>query len=300
MQQVPSLIRPPRRPFDTPDEVFRYTRDLLRIHEGRRRKAYIPPVGRSSATISTGLDLGQHDEASLRAMGIPDRIVARLKPLAGKCAEEARQILNRRPLILTEAEDQTVEEAIVRHYMHKTAQAYDAALHTASIDGCTEAHGTKGMSDGALMGTETEKTRLPQGPPSTAMEPAPKRDEQEQEDETEEAPAETKPANTATVPPLRKGIEQQGRLFNDLPKELQAPVVSVIFQHGSPRAVPRFWRLVTGGDWHGAITEMRSFYRLPSPLQARRNAEAIIMEMGLKRLLQLPSSHQHRPKPAPA
>lgn len=285
MQQIASQVPSPRCPFDTPGEVFRFTRDLLRSHEGRRRKAYIPPIGRSSATISTGLDLGQHDEASLRAMGIPDRIVDRLTPLAGKCAQEARQILKLQPLILTEAEDQAVEEAIVRHYMHKTAQAYDAVQHDASTEGSTEAQGTTGMATRPFMGTENETPSLTQGLTSTGLKSATKQDEHMQEGKTAEASVEAKPAKSTKSPHPLNGLKQQRRMFCDLPKELQAPVISVLFQHGSPSAVPRFWRRVTAGDWHGAIAEMRSFYRRPTPLQARRDAEASIMEMGLKRLL---------------
>lgn len=286
MRHTPATTRPPEYDaFDTADEAYIFTRDLLRVHEGRRRKAYIPPVGRSSATISTGLDLGQHDVASLHAMGIPAAIVGRLAPLAGRNAREARQILHLHPLVLSEAEDDAVEEAIVRHFMHTTAQAYDAAQHTTSTEVPPGVHSPTGgtPATSTVAGIRTPDLRR-QHTASTG----PESDAESALRVGGDAPTALPCGNGQAVAPAtshhRNEASSHRRRFSDLPKELQAPVVSVLFQHGSPRAVPRFWALVTRGDWRGAIAEMRSFYRRPTVLQMRRDAEAGIMETGLKRL----------------
>ena len=222
--------------FDCEADSFRFIRDLIRKHEGRSCTPYIPPIGKSSATISTGLDLGQHSVASLRAMQIQEEVVQRLAPLAGKSAAAARPLLATGGFTLTPEENDAVEEAIVRHFIRTTATAYDEALRRAHAD--SEKNSAESMS------------------------------------------MNSKPHSA------RRGDSFVPAAFAKLPKELQAPVVSVLFQHGRPKAVPRFWRCVTSGNWMNAVTEMRHFYTRPTPLLKRREQEADVLLIGIGRLVQ--------------
>lgn len=77
------------------------------------------------------------------------------------------------------------------------------------------------------------------------------------------------------------------RRFEELPKEMQAVVTSVLYQHGSTKKFPRFWEHSTKGDWEGAIKELRNFSPNPDyKYHPRRNQEADLMQQGLDRLRQ--------------
>ncbi|BFR50300.1 pesticin C-terminus-like muramidase [Nitratidesulfovibrio sp. HK-II] len=88
------------------------------------------------------------------------------------------------------------------------------------------------------------------------------------------------PHNTdAQGKPLRK--------FEELPKEMQAALTSVLYQHGSTKKFPKFWEHSTRGDWDGAIRELRNFSSSPDyKYHTRRNKEADLMQQGLDRLRQ--------------
>lgn len=77
------------------------------------------------------------------------------------------------------------------------------------------------------------------------------------------------------------------RKFENLPKEMQAVVTSVLYQHGSTEKFPKFWEHSTKGDWNGAIKELRNFSSNPDyKYHPRRNKEADLMQQGLDRLRQ--------------
>lgn len=78
-------------PFDDTSEIYAHVRNVLRHFEGNTASPCMPELGKSSATISTGLDLGQHDVASLQKMGITEDIIEILKPLLKKKAQEAKK-----------------------------------------------------------------------------------------------------------------------------------------------------------------------------------------------------------------
>lgn len=211
-------------PFDDMSEIYAHIRQVLRHFEGNTASPCIPELGKSSATISTGLDLGQHDAASLRAMGITEEIIALVEPLLMKDADFAKNFLAAQSVCLTPAQNASVEKAVILHYMGTTADAYDAALEKRA-----------GFEQG-------EKWEL----------------------------------NTAFVPTR----------FSMLPKEIQAVIVSVLFQHGSPQAVPRFWSYATQGKWSDVVAELRDFYSKPSVLSIRRNEEADMILLGMRRIMQ--------------
>ncbi len=77
------------------------------------------------------------------------------------------------------------------------------------------------------------------------------------------------------------------RKFEELPKEMQATITSVLYQHGSTEKFPKFWENSTKGDWDGAIKELRNFSSNPDyKYHPRRNTEADLMQQGLDRLRQ--------------
>lgn len=77
------------------------------------------------------------------------------------------------------------------------------------------------------------------------------------------------------------------RRFEELPKEMQAVVTSVLYQHGSTGKFKNFWGYSTTGDWDGAIKELRNFSSKPDyKYHPRRNTEADLMQQGLDRLRQ--------------
>ncbi|MGJ3524081.1 pesticin C-terminus-like muramidase [Nitratidesulfovibrio sp. D1] len=85
-------------------------------------------------------------------------------------------------------------------------------------------------------------------------------------------------------------VDAQGktiRRFEELPKEMQAVVTSVLYQHGSTSQFKNFWGYSTTGDWDGAIKELRNFSPKPDyKYHPRRNKEADLMQQGLDRLRQ--------------
>lgn len=213
-------------PFDDTSEIYSYTRQVLRHFEGNTATPCIPPVDNSSATISTGLDLGQHDVASLQSMGIPENIIAILEPLLLQDAESARQILENQTVYLNDEQNAIVEQAIIVHYMGTTEVAYDKVLESQE---CSS--------------TDQDETW------------------------------------TAEMPFV-------ATRFSMLPKEMQAVMVSVLFQHGSPQAVPRFWSFATQGQWQNVVTELRNFYSKATVLSTRREEEADMILLGMGRILQ--------------
>jgi len=77
------------------------------------------------------------------------------------------------------------------------------------------------------------------------------------------------------------------RKFEELPKEMQAAVTSVLYQHGSTKKFPKFWAHFTKGYGDGAIRELRNFSPNPDyKYHTRRNKEADLMQQGLDRLRQ--------------
>jgi hypothetical protein len=67
-----------------------------------------------------------------------------------------------------------------------------------------------------------------------------------------------------------------GRRFADLPPAAQTVIASVAYQYGDnlPKACPRFWRLVAGQDWTGAVAELENFGDDYAP---RRRKEAKLL-----------------------
>lgn len=90
-----------------------------------------------------------------------------------------------------------------------------------------------------------------------------------------------------TAPHNTDALGKPVRKFEELPKETQATITSVLYQHGSTEKFPKFWENSTKGDWNGAIKELRNFSSNPDyKYHPRRNTEADLMQQGLDRLRQ--------------
>ena len=107
--------------------------ELLAEFEGRRRTAaYVPSdpetggvLGRSGVTIGTGFDLGQHDVAELRAMGVDGDVVATLEPYLRLRGDRARAFLDQHPLTLDAPTVAELDRAKLRDTVLKVGRAFD-------------------------------------------------------------------------------------------------------------------------------------------------------------------------------
>lgn len=66
--------------------------------------------------------------------------------------------------------------------------------------------------------------------------------------------------------------------FQLLPEEFRTVIVSVLFQYGSERKVPNFWKQVIECRWEDALANLRNF---GDSYPTRRNREADLLEGAL-------------------
>lgn len=99
-----------------------------------RTSGYVPTssrtgrvLGRSGVTIGTGFDLGQHDAADLRRMGLPPELVHRLAPYLGTRGRNAKKLLERRPLRLPAEDVARLDRAKLEDTAAKIERAFDRA-----------------------------------------------------------------------------------------------------------------------------------------------------------------------------
>jgi len=78
--------------------------DFIADQEGFETTGYVPNSGKSGVTVSSGVDLGQMNEADLRGLGLASPLADRLKPYLGAKRDEAQSVLRQKPLRLTEGE----------------------------------------------------------------------------------------------------------------------------------------------------------------------------------------------------
>ena len=104
--------------------------NFIREQEGGAlTNGYIPfdaPGGvESGVTIATGLDLGQHDAASLRRMGVRDELVDRMRPYLGVKGTEAMTLLGTSPLRITKEEAELVDTGVKSFVTIDLAKRFD-------------------------------------------------------------------------------------------------------------------------------------------------------------------------------
>jgi hypothetical protein len=112
--------------------------------EDTRTQGYVPldankhPDSNSGATIATGFDLGQHNAADLRALGMPDDFINRVSPLLAPqdrkgqplLGQAAQDYLTAHPLTITPAEVQQLDTAAASQEYNQVARAYNGAQTT--------------------------------------------------------------------------------------------------------------------------------------------------------------------------
>lgn len=92
--------------------------DFLNKQEGFLLKAKVPArqdgtiFDDSGATVGGGVDLGQQSEDGLRKRGVPEALIAKLRPYLGLRREAADRFLAANPLTLTRAEAQLLTDRV--------------------------------------------------------------------------------------------------------------------------------------------------------------------------------------------
>ena len=82
--------------------------------EGSVKKLDVPKHSeKSGATVATGFDIGQINEAGLKKLGFPEELNAKLKPYLGLKGDAARKALAKKPLTLTDGEVKTINRSVV-------------------------------------------------------------------------------------------------------------------------------------------------------------------------------------------
>ena len=102
-----------------PAARYRIYWGFIQSVEGRARsRGYVPsskrtgkPLGRSGVTVGTGFDLGQHDAADLRRLGLDRRLIAVLQPYLRRQGNSAAVLLKKRPLELSTGEVTALDRA---------------------------------------------------------------------------------------------------------------------------------------------------------------------------------------------
>ena len=108
-----------------------YIRATLERFEGKGlTKGYVPskngvPLGVSGVTIGTGVDLGQQTADRLLHMGVPPAVVDKFTPYLGLKKTDAQAALRALPLILSPAEVESLDQAVISRYTRDIAARYD-------------------------------------------------------------------------------------------------------------------------------------------------------------------------------
>jgi hypothetical protein len=95
--------------------------------EKRSLEAYEPPDESSGVTIATGFDLGSKSEAQLKAMGLSDALIGKLKPYFGRYGSDGAAFVRANPLVLSEDEVDAIDAAVRKEARRWAAEAYDRA-----------------------------------------------------------------------------------------------------------------------------------------------------------------------------
>ena len=96
-----------------------------RNYTGQSRPEEYTPMGVSGVTIGTGVDLGQTDADTLRGAGVSDGIVNSLLPYIGLKRSVAVRKLHERPLTLSPATADALDEAVHGLHARRIAARYD-------------------------------------------------------------------------------------------------------------------------------------------------------------------------------
>ena len=105
--------------------------NFIRDLEGRKLKGYVPMdkagnvFGQSGVTVGTGFDIGQRSLGELKAMGLPQELVAKLTPYVGKKKASAVQALKIAPLRLSNEEVDLIDSVVKKDALNRLEASYN-------------------------------------------------------------------------------------------------------------------------------------------------------------------------------
>lgn len=79
---------------------------------GQQLEAYPPPAKGSGVTVATGIDLGQRSLSELKNLGLSEPLIKKVTPYLGKKDADARTLVKKKPLILTQEEADELDNAV--------------------------------------------------------------------------------------------------------------------------------------------------------------------------------------------
>lgn len=103
---------------------------LSDLEGGCNTKGYVPApeVSKSGVTIATGFDLGQRNEAELRALRINPLLMNKLKPYLGAKGKSAEAILKKSPLMISLIQAKEIDKAVKSSHINQLKLKYNSAL----------------------------------------------------------------------------------------------------------------------------------------------------------------------------
>jgi LysM repeat protein/GH24 family phage-related lysozyme (muramidase) len=120
--------------------------DFIKKREGFEKDVYVPKgkdgkvLGKSGATVASGFDLGQRNEADLK--GLPSALVTKLKPYLGKKGAAANTYVTNNPLSLTEAEANTINTFAKKQEIDRVKEDWDNSSSTKDFKELTKEQAT--------------------------------------------------------------------------------------------------------------------------------------------------------------
>jgi hypothetical protein len=107
------------------------------LEGGQALTGYVPnPSGSmSGVTIATGVDIGQMTAAGIQGLAISGALKSKLLPYAGLKGQDAVDALAANPLTITQAEADSLDQAVESSLVNQLRAKYDAAVGAGSWDG---------------------------------------------------------------------------------------------------------------------------------------------------------------------
>lgn len=139
-QEVESIgvlgSNPNKTPVEAQEPTFSNltedTKDFLKDVEGFETTLYVPldktgaTLESSGPTIASGFDLGQRNLSDLKSYNLPKELEDKLKPYLGKKGEAAKDIVEKKPLTLTDEEASLVNAKVKQKEADKVEAKFNA------------------------------------------------------------------------------------------------------------------------------------------------------------------------------
>jgi hypothetical protein len=128
--QLSAATQPP--PSKAPDLPASVDWDFVSNEEGPNLSGNVPgqngqPFPKSGVTVGHGLDLGQHNAADLRGMGLPNDLVSLLTPYLGYRGQSAQDYVTAHPLTINAQQQAQIDKGLFPTEYDRLAQRYNAA-----------------------------------------------------------------------------------------------------------------------------------------------------------------------------